>query len=52
MGRDKKWYGKHRIQRTYMYNLHERGLRGGDAGGLGGRVEGGKEGKIGKSVIA
>ena len=48
MGRDKKWYGKHRIQRTYMYNLHERGLRGGDAGGW----RGDRGGKIGKNVIA
>ena len=37
MGRDQKWYRKQRTQRTYMYNPWTL-TKGGDAGGLGGRV--------------
>ena len=40
IGRDKKWYGKQRTQRTYIYNPWTWTKRE-DAGGLGVRVEGG-----------
>ena len=45
MERDQKWYRKQRTQRTYMYNPRTLTKGGGNAGGLGVRVQGGERGR-------
>ena len=46
-GRDKKWHGKQRTQRIYMYNPRMWTKGEGMLEDWGGSVEGGQEGKIG-----
>ena len=51
MGRDKNGIGNRGLKKL-IWSTHGHELRGGgNAGGLGGRVEGGQRGKIGKTVI-